>query len=122
MTMFIALLSFLLVTAIVLSGFYLATADNPVGERLRTLGPAPTAVRPGTLELPILIRGVQRAVMTVGKFGFGGDEKDLTGMLAVAGIRTPNAAFFFLGLRTLLSFGPAVIVLTRQIANGASTP
>src|SRR6185436_15900295 len=108
MAMFLALLSFLLVTAIVLSGFYLATADTPVTQRLRTLGPAPTVARPGTRELPLAIRGVRRAVMTVGKFDFGGDEQDLTGMLAVAGIRTPNAAFFFLGLRTLLSFGPAV--------------
>ena len=119
---FIALLSFLVVTAIVLSGFYLATADTPVTERLRTLGPAPTTVRQGTRELPLVLRGLQRAVMTIGKFGFGGDEQSLTGMLAVAGIRTPNAAFFFLGLRTLLSFGPAVLLLTRQIANGAPMP
>jgi tight adherence protein C len=122
MAIFLALLSFLLVTAIVLSGFYLATADTPVTQRLRTLGPAPAVVRPGTRELPLVIRGVRRAIMTVGKFGFGGDEQDLTGMLAVAGIRTPNAAFFFLGLRTLLSFGPAVLVLIRQVTNGASTP
>jgi tight adherence protein C len=121
-TMFIALLSFFLVTAIVLSGFYLATADSPVTERLRTLGPAPVALRPESRELPLVIRGVRRGIMSIGKFGFGGDEQDLTGMLAVAGIRTPNAAFFFLGLRTLLSFGPAIIMLVRQVTNGAPMP
>jgi tight adherence protein C len=122
MATFIALLSFLLVTAIVLSGFYLATTDTPVTERLRTLGPAPATLRPESRELPLVIRGIRRGIMSIGKFGFGGDEQDLTGMLAVAGIRTPNAAFFFLGIRTLLSFGPALVVLVRQVANGAPMP
>ena len=60
--------------------------------------------------------------MSIGKFGFGGDEQNLTGMLAVAGIRTPNAAFFFLGIRTLLSFGPAIVLLVRQVTVGAPMP
>jgi tight adherence protein C len=42
-------------------------------------------------------------------------------MLAIAGIRTPSAAFFFVGLRTILSLGPAVVLLIRQVANGAPT-
>jgi len=122
MVTLIALLSFLLVTAIVLSGIYLATADTPVTERLRTLGPAPTALPSQSGAQPIAIRGVRRGITTIGKFGFGGDEQDLTGMLAVAGIRTPNAAFFFLGLRTLLSFGPAILVLVRQVTVGTTMP
>ena len=121
MALFIAGFSFLLVTAVVISGYYLATAESPVSERLRTLGPAPMTLgrKPG--EPPLLVRMLRRGVTTLGQFGFGGDEKNLTGMLAVAGIRTPNAAFFFLGLRTLLSFGPALVLLVRQVTVGAPT-
>lgn len=122
MALFIAVLSFIFITAIVLSGFYLATADSPVTERLRTLGPAPMAQATVSRGEPLLVRGARRVITTIGKFGFGGDEQDLTGMLAVAGIRTPNAAFFFLGLRTLFSFGPAIVLLIRQVTAGAPTP
>jgi tight adherence protein C len=119
MALFIALLSFLLVTAVVLSGFYLATADSPVAQRLRTLGPAPAAVRPPSQDLPLPLRALRRALTAIGQFGFGGDEKNLAGMLAVAGMRSPSAVFFFVGVRTLVSFGPALFLLIRQITNGA---
>jgi tight adherence protein C len=121
MATFIALLSFLLITAVALSGFYLATADSPVAQRLRTLGPAPETVRPTTQELPLLVRALRRVLTAIGQFGFGGDEKSLTGMLAVAGIRSPGAGFVFLGIRTLLSFGPAVLLLIRQVNVGTPT-
>jgi tight adherence protein C len=121
MAIFIAALSFLLVTAVVISGYYLATAESPVSERLRTLGPAPASLGRTAGEPPLVLRMLRRGVTTLGQFGFGGDEHDLTGMLAVAGIRTPNAAFFFLGMRTILSFGPALLLLVRQVANDAPT-
>lgn len=121
MALFIAVLSFILVTAVIVSGYYLATAESPVDERLRMLGSAPVTVRQPTRRSPLIVRGLRRAVMTLGQFGFGGDEKSLSGMLSVAGIRTPNAAFFFLGLRTLLSFGPALVLLVRQVTNGVPT-
>jgi tight adherence protein C len=122
MATLIALLSFLLITAVVLSGFYLATADSPIAQRLRTLGPAPETLRPASQELPLPLRGLRRLLTAIGQFGFGGDEKSLAGMLAVAGMRSPGAVFFFVGIRTLLSFGPALILLIRQIANDAPTP
>jgi tight adherence protein C len=122
MALFIAFFSFLLVTAAVLSGYYLTTAESTVSERLRTLGPAPTGLDLTKREAPWIARGLRTVVTSIGQFGFGGNEKDLTGMLAVAGIRTPNAAFFFLGLRTLLSFGPAVLLLIRQVTVGTPTP
>jgi len=121
MVTFIALFSFLLITAVVLSGFYLATADSPVAQRLRTLGPAPDTLRPATQDLPLPLRALRRVLTSIGQFGFGGDEKTLTGMLAVAGIRSANATFFFVGVRTLLSFGPAVLLLIRQVTAGTST-
>jgi tight adherence protein C len=117
----IAFCSFLVITTVVMSGYYLTTAESPVSERLRTLGPAPAGLDRGTRQAPLVLRVLRRAVMTLGQFGFGGDEKDLTGMLAVAGIRTPNAAFTFLGVRTLLSFGPAIFLLVRQVTVGTAT-
>jgi tight adherence protein C len=118
MTIAIALLGFLVVTAILVSGTYAATAQSPVAERLRMLGPGGQVAAPAPRTKRPRRHLVRRALTAVGKFGFGGDDQSLTGMLAVAGIRTPNAALFFLGLRTLLSFGPALLVLVRQVTVG----
>jgi tight adherence protein C len=122
MVMLIAVFTFLFVTGIALSGFYVVTAESPVSERLRTLGPAPTFGPRTERPSPLVVRVIRRVLTTIGQFGFGGDVQNLTGMLAVAGIRTPTAAFFFLGLRTLLSFGPAIVLLVRQITVRAPMP
>src|SRR5688572_7143190 len=119
MVLVLASLTFLIITTLVVSGFYIATAESPVAERLRTLAPA--GARPAASQVrhvPLPLQLVRRALMLIGQFGFGGDERSLTGMLAVAGIRTQNAAYFFVGVRTLLSVGTATVVLVRQVTIG----
>jgi tight adherence protein C len=115
MALFIAALAFLLVAGIVVSGFHLVTAESPVSERLRTLGPLPTSAGRQTRDTPVPLRAARGVLTAIGKFGFGGDEQGLTDMLNVAGIRSSNAAFFFLGVRMIVSFGPAVVLLVRQV-------
>lgn len=113
-----ATLSFLVVTFIVVSGYLAATAESPITERLRSVGGPVPGARPARREPSLLANGARRLLTEVGKLGFGGDQDSLTSMLAVAGIRTPNAAFFFLGVRTLLSVAPAVVILVRQVTAG----
>jgi len=57
-------------------------------------------------------------LLAVGKLGFGGNEQGLTQMLAVAGYRSPNSIALFLGIRTVLSLGPAAIVFLTSVSRG----
>ena len=49
--------------------------------------------------------------------GLGGD-RSLSHRLSVAGFRAPNAAALFLGARTLVSVGPALLVLVPAVSSG----
>jgi hypothetical protein len=118
MALALAFLGFLLITALVMSAYYTLTTESPIAERLRAVGAAQTsdgrrkqAEAPGFVWLSNLLAGI-------GKFGFGGDEKSLSNMLSVAGYRGPNATVLFLGVRTIVSFGPAILLIITQIAAG----
>jgi tight adherence protein C len=118
MALALAFLGFLLITALVMSAYYTLTTESPIAERLRAVGAAQTsdgrrkqAEAPAFLWLSNLLAGI-------GKFGFGGDEKSLSNMLSVAGYRGPNATVLFLGVRTIVSFGPAILLIITQIAAG----
>jgi tight adherence protein C len=116
-----SLLSFLFVLAIVVSGYYALTAESPVAERLRSLSPTPQPER--AARGPMSTTGpVRRFVLTIGKLGFGGNEQGLGQMLNVAGYRSPNATVLFLGIRTLLSFGPAALLFLANVSRGAPMP
>jgi tight adherence protein C len=118
MALVLAFFGFLLVTAIVMSAYYTLTTESQIAERLRAVGSSQTtearrrqAGGPSYTWLSNLLAGI-------GKFGFGGDEKSLANMLSVAGYRGPNATVLFLGVRTIISFGPAILLLMTQIAAG----
>jgi tight adherence protein C len=93
------------------------TAESEVSQRLKTL--IPTAASPRAREAvkqrPSFIHEL---ITGIGRYGFGGSEKSLGQTLSCAGIRTPNAVFFFLGVRTLLSFGPALMFLVPAVSAG----
>jgi len=113
----LTLLSFLFVLTVVLSGYYALTAESPISERLRTLSPTP---RPADTTHKTPRRGgpARTMLLAVGKLGFGGNEQGLTQMLAVAGYRSPNSIALFLGIRTVLSLGPAAIVFLTSVSRG----
>lgn len=114
----VTLLSFLFVLTAVLSGYYALTADSPVTERLRTLSPVP---RPDRAKAPTRGPGpIRRLLLAIGKFGFGGDEQTLTQMANVAGYRSPNSVLLFLGVRTVLSLGPAGFLFILYVSRGMS--
>jgi len=114
----ITFITFGIVTTIVLSAYYAVTAESDVSQRLKTLmptAPSPRA-RQATKQQPSAIREL---ITGIGRYGFGGSEKSLGQTLSCAGIRTPNAVFFFLGVRTLLSFGPALMFLVPAVSAGS---
>src|SRR5262249_24232024 len=58
-----------------------------------------------------------RLVAAIGSHGVGADSS-LAQRLSVAGYRRANAAALFLGVRTLISVGPALAVLVPAVSSG----
>jgi tight adherence protein C len=69
---------------------------------------APRATRSGFLD---------RVLTRIGQYSPEGD-RSLSRRLAVAGFRGPNASKVFLGARTLLSVGPALLFLVPSVSAG----
>ena len=117
-TVLVTLATFLLVTGFVVA-LYLATlAESTAAQRLRRL--VPDLGRPlGERRAPLRVAEfVIRVLTALGEHGVGGGERATGRLLAEAGIRGTNAALLFVGVRTLLSVGPALLVLVPRISAG----
>jgi tight adherence protein C len=110
-------LTFAIVTTIILTGYYAATAESPIERRMKALTerPAPVARRRVARRQSSL---GNRLLAILGRIGFGADEASLSETLTVAGIRGANAVTLFLGLRTLASLVPALLLLVPAVAQG----
>ena len=118
MAVLITVITFLIVSGIVVSGFFWATAESTVSRRLRTLVPdSPMAIGRPAIEkkAPGLI---STAVGTLGRYGYAGSERSIHQRLSYAGIRGTNSVMLFLGIRTLASFGPALLILVPRVSAG----
>ena len=116
-TVLITLTTFTVVTVLVLSLYYTVTAESVVTQRVRKLtgGPGPAAPpRAARAGRPGLLR---QLLAGVGKYGIGGD-RSLPQRLSVAGMRAPTAPALFLGVRTVLSVGPALLFLVSRVSSG----
>ena len=120
MPLLITTITFLIVTAVVLSGYYAATAESPTSRRLRQIvshaGVVPAArgaekPRPGS-------RILKRILAMLGQYSLGTDDSSLAQSLSYAGIRSRNAVALFVGTRTLLSLGPGLVLLVSMISAG----
>lgn len=114
--MIVSVATFLIVIGLVLSGYHAATANSPVAERLRQLVPERGAVsetrrrpRPSVLK---------QVLAVLGQYSLGGNENSLSRTLSVADLRETNAALLFLGARTLLSVGPALVIVVPAVSSG----
>ena len=118
MIVFITIVTFTIVTGVVVSGFYWATAESAVSRRLRTLVPesAMTVARPA--EKKKEPSAIARGLGALGGYGIAGNERSVRQRLSYAGIRGPNSVMLFLGIRTLLSFGPALAILVPRVSTG----
>ena len=118
MLVLITVVTFAIVSGLVLSGFYWATAESTVSRRLRTLVPDnPMAIaRPAPEKKgPSLL---SRAIGALGAYGVTGSERSVSQRLSYAGVRGTNSVMLFLGMRMLLSFGPALVVLIPNVSAG----
>jgi tight adherence protein C len=120
MALVLAFFGFLLVTALVMSAYYTLTTESPIAERLRAVGTSQASDARRKQAQGQSFTALSNVLAGIGKFGFGGDEKSLANMLSVAGYRGPNATVLFLGVRTIVSFGPAILLIITQIAAGQS--
>ncbi len=113
----VSFLSFLLVLTVVLSGYYALTAESSVAERIRTLSPTPRteSAKSNAEQQPGPLRNL---LLAIGKLGFGGDERGLVQVLNVAGYRSPNSMALFVGVRTMLSLGPAAVLFVANVSRG----
>jgi tight adherence protein C len=117
MALMLALAAFVFVTAITVSGYYLLTAETAAEQRLRTVVQTSPVARPlpRDAERTSLVR---RLLEGIGRYGFGGNEKSLAQRLSTAGLRGSNAVATFVGIRTLMSFGPALAYLLPHVSAG----
>jgi tight adherence protein C len=109
----ITVATFLVVTSIVLSLSYTLRGGSAVTLRVRRLVDEPARLAPQAAKRPGLLG---RMLTAIGN-GLGGD-RSIAHRLSVAGFRAPNAAALFLGVRTLVSLGPALLVLVPAVSSG----
>ena len=110
---------FAVVTGILISAHSLLTAESPVARRLRAMVPEPLERARGRLDASVKAPGFwRRAIIGLGRFGFTRESTTLADRLSAAGLRGPSSVGLFLGIRTLLSFGPALLILVSRISAG----
>lgn len=110
----ITLLTFLAVTGMVLALGAALRREAPIAARVRWLV--------NEREAPVRARRPRgsllgRMVASVGRQAADGD-RSISRRLAVAGYRGANAAAIFVGARTLISLGPALLVLVPAVLAG----
>jgi tight adherence protein C len=110
----ITFITFLAVSGLVLALGAALRREAPVAARVRQLvveSEASTRVRRPRGSL------LGRMVASVGRQGADSD-RSISRRLAVAGYRGANAAAIFVGARTLISLGPALVVLVPAVLAG----
>lgn len=120
MTLMVTVGVFAMLNAIVLITFYVVTSESPVAARLRGLSVPPAvaaarARRDSVAQRPGFLATI---LTTLGQFAVRRNEKSLAHLLETAGIRGASAMPIFLGARTLVSVGPALLVLLPQMSSG----
>ncbi len=119
MTIIITASVFAIINLLILVTFYITTSESPIAARLRTLTTGEEVVRfdqPGTRGgAPGFLMAV---VSGIGRFAFRRNDQSIGLLLSSAGYRSATALPFFLGMRTLLSFAPALAILVPRVTSG----
>jgi len=115
--MLITVVAFLAITGLMAAVLFMGTAKSPVEQRLKKMlaQGAPEAAEARKAEDRSIFKTVLAAL---GNYGVGGGDSALARKLSMAGVRGPNSTLHFLGIRTLLSFGPALAVLVPRVSAG----
>src|SRR5580765_4757468 len=115
MVVIFAFAAFIVTTFVVVSGYFFLTADNPVEQRLRNIVPESALTRPAPTTTSRGPGIFARFLSSIGSLTAGNNDKSLTKLLTTAGYRGQTALFTFVGLRTILSVGPALMYLIPRI-------
>jgi tight adherence protein C len=117
MTLLIPATVFALVSLTLLALYSLITTESPITKRLHRL--IPETVAPIPVQRAATTNGpLTRFVAAIGQYGIGRGDSSITRKLSAAGIRGGNATLVFIGTRTLLSFGPALLILVPRVSSG----
>jgi len=117
MVVILAFAAFIVTTFVVVSGYFFLTADNPMEQRLRTVVPESVLKRPLAKADSRGPSVASRFLTAIGSLTAGNNDKSLAKLLTTAGYRGQTAVFTFVGLRTLLSVGPALAYLIPSFHN-----
>lgn len=115
MVAWIVLSTFILVMALVFAGVQTFVTRSPALERLHTFIPPPRAKRRAGVPIAQI---VARALTVLGAVMAGTGERRITHRLEMAGFRGAHALPVFLGAQTLLTLGPALVILVPRVASG----
>jgi tight adherence protein C len=114
--MLMTLTVFVIITAVLVSGYYALTAKAPATRRLEEMASGEFVQ---TLRKPEVRRGpVKSVLMALAPYGFGGGDTSLADTLSFAGLRGPSTMLLFIGTRTLISVGPALFILVAGLVGG----
>src|SRR5262245_995449 len=120
MIVLFTLAAFLIMTGVAISGYFFLTADSPVEERLRHVVPESALARPVAQRQRRELGPIGRLLTAIGSLTAGNNDKSLSKLLTTAGYRGTNALFLFVGIRTIVSMGPALLYLVPRISRGES--
>jgi tight adherence protein C len=109
---------FLLTTGAIVSGYFWLRADSPVEQRLRSVVPESAVARKTARPKRVGLGPLGRMLAGIGGLASGGNDSSLTKVLTTAGYRGSSAAALFVGLRTIVSVGPALAYLVPRISRG----
>src|SRR5262245_41605081 len=115
--MLVSLVSFLIITTVVLSLGFSLRGESVVTQRVRQVAGDPVGLGSQAGKGAGFLG---RMLAAIGN-GLGGD-RSLSSRLSVAGFRGANAAAIFLGTRTLVSLVPALMVLVPAVSAGKPLP
>src|SRR3989442_11126733 len=116
--MLITALAFVTVTGLMAAVLFMGTAKSPVEQRLKKMLPdgAPQAAEARKAHEEGSL--IKTALAALGNYGVGGGDSGLSRKLSTAGVRGPNPTLYFLGIRPLLSFRPALPVRVPHVLAG----
>ncbi len=106
---------FLTVILLVLAAQNAVAAPAPASERLKQMLPQGRAKAAPKRGERSALAGI---VQAFGQLGVGQGDASVAHRLSAAGMRGRNALTMFLGVRTLLSLGPALLIVIPRIGSG----
>jgi tight adherence protein C len=118
MVLSLTVAAFLIAVGVVLSGYYLMTAESAIEQRLRTVVPDSAGTRAAEKPSDKGPSLMGRLLTGIGALSAGTNEQSLSQLLMTAGYRSPGALLTFVGLRTLVSLGPALAFLIPRVTRG----